>query len=72
MALAPLRFTITRDGTLRVAKDDQEISGFAYSTTGTVDGTDCPILQVPARKGVTVELALELAGDLADMTRAFE
>lgn len=70
-ALAPLRFTITRNGGLKVAGDDREVFGFAYSTTGTVDGKDCPILQVPAYKEATVALSLEVAGDMADMTRAF-
>jgi hypothetical protein len=30
--LAPIKFTITRGGALKVAQEDQEISGFAYST----------------------------------------
>lgn len=70
--LTPLRFTITRGGALKVAQDDQDIAGFAYSTTIVDGATTFPVLQVPNWKSSVVEVTLAVEGSLADPMRPFE
>lgn len=69
--LDPIKFTITRGGALRVAQEDQEVHGFAYVLQDTFEGVSCPVLQVPNRKGVTLEISLAIEGTFADLTREF-
>jgi hypothetical protein len=69
--LAPIKFTITRGGALKVAQEDQEVSGFAYTSQETFGTETCPVLQVPNHKGVTLEVTLDVEGAYADLTREF-
>lgn len=68
----PLRFVITRNGTLRVSLDDQDFPDFEYRGTATVGGATLPVLRVPNSSGVTFEVTLQVEGGLADLTRPFE
>ena len=67
-----VKFTITRGGALRVAQDDQELQGFAYSTTEQVGDATLPLLQIPHMKSATVEVTLQVEGAYADQTREHE
>lgn len=68
----PVKFTITPLGALKVAQSDQEIAGFAYSTTVQEGGVALSVLQVPNWKPATFEVSLAVEGDYADSTRTFE
>ena len=68
----PVKFTITSLGALEVAQNDQEVPGFAYSTTIQEDGTNLSVLRIPNWIPTSFEVSLDVQGDYADKTRAFE
>ena len=68
----PVKFTITSLGALEVAQEDQEVPGFAYSTTIKEDGADLSVLRIPNWIPTSFQVSLDVKGDYADKTRAFE
>ena len=68
----PVKFTITSLGALEVAQENREIPGFTYSTTIQEEGTDLSVLRIPNWIPTSFEVSLDVAGDYADKTRAFE
>lgn len=67
-----VKFTVTRDGALKVAQEDQEVAGFAYSTTVGEGTAALPVLQIPNMIPATVEVTLNVEGEHADLAREFE
>jgi hypothetical protein len=67
-----VKFTITRGGALKVAQEDQEVAGFAYSATVGEGAAALPVLQIPDMIPATVEVTLNVEGEYADLTREFE
>ena len=67
-----VKFTITRDGALKVAQEDQEVAGFAYSTTVGEGTAALPVLQIPNMIPATVEVTMNVEGERADLACEFE